>query len=444
MLAREGDEVRLSGPQGGDYVRLRAEWLRFKNHCVDADTELPTLAGVLDDARRLMEEGGRVVLLYMDLGSDGQFEVIHGWQAYDDVVRGFARALTSLRQDGLLGPSSVLAVMSVRSDKFLALLKRPEGDTLDPGSLGLGIRRALEDRLPRFLPPLFVAPYGFSQGHALVYRNPMVRAERQIHRALDEAMYMSLRQRGLDEGQRLRGLDEILRGDGIVTLAQPILDLANLEVVGHQVLSRGPAGSSLEDPERLFAFAERAGRLLELERLCRSRALRSVPSWAGRNTKIFLSTSVRALADPEVAGLGFIRDVDRQGLRHSDVVLEITERGPLEERPAYREALRSLKREGFCLAVDDMGAGYASLQSLVNLEPDYLKFAVSLVHHIDRSPIQRSLLETLVELSEKIGAKVIAEGIEAEAELTTLRDMGVPLGQGRYLAPPTLVPRESR
>jgi EAL domain-containing protein (putative c-di-GMP-specific phosphodiesterase class I) len=82
-----------------------------------------------------------------------------------------------------------------------------------------------------------------------------------------------------------------------------------------------------------------------------------------------------------------------------------------------------------------MGAGYASLQSIVDLEPDYLKFDIALVRHMDRSLIRRSLLETLVELSGKIGASVIAEGIEAASELATLREMDVPLGQGRFLAP---------
>src|SRR5262249_39633023 len=100
---------------------------------------------------------------------------------------------------------------------------------------------------------------------------------------------------------------------------------------------------------------------------------------------------------------------------------------------------KDLKREGFRIAIDDMGAGYSSLQSLVEVEPDYLKFDISLVRQIDRSLIKRSLLETLVDLSGRIGAQVVAEGIEEEAELMTLRDMGVPLGQGRYLAPPVPV-----
>jgi EAL domain-containing protein (putative c-di-GMP-specific phosphodiesterase class I) len=132
--------------------------------------------------------------------------------------------------------------------------------------------------------------------------------------------------------------------------------------------------------------------------------------------------------------------VDAEGLRHSQVVLEITERVAVEERQLYRDTLRALKDAGFGIAIDDMGAGYSSLQSIVELEPDYLKFDISLVRNIDRNLIKRSLLETLVDLSEKIGARVIAEGIEARSELDTLREMGVRLGQGPYLAPPAPVP----
>ena len=101
----------------------------------------------------------------------------------------------------------------------------------------------------------------------------------------------------------------------------------------------------------------------------------------------------------------------------------------LDEEDAY----------GIRIAIDDMGAGYSSLQAVVELEPDYLKFDISLVRNIDRSLIKRSLLETLVEISRKLGARVVAEGIEARSEFTTLRDFGVTLGQGHYLAPPAPV-----
>ena len=66
-------------PGETDYFRLRAEWLRFKNHVFDANTELPTLAAVLDDVRRLMEERGVVGLVFLDVGSDGEAEPLQGW-----------------------------------------------------------------------------------------------------------------------------------------------------------------------------------------------------------------------------------------------------------------------------------------------------------------------------------------------------------------------------
>jgi len=198
-------------------------------------------------------------------------------------------------------------------------------------------------------------------------------------------------------------------------------------------------GSPFEEAERLFAVAERTGRLIDVERLSRARALGSARRHLAVGAKLFLNTSARALSDPEVAGAGFRRRVEASGLRPDEVVLEISERVPKEERQAYEQALRDVKSHGFGIAIDDMGAGYSSLQALVTLEPDYLKFDIALVRGIDRSSIKRSLLETVVDLSTRIGAQVVAEGIEAEAELLTLRDMGVPLGQGRFLAAPVEV-----
>ena len=434
---------RPAPPQEADYFRLRAEWLRFKGHVLDANTGLPTLSAVLDDVRRLMEERGTLALLYIDLGGEGQLEALHGWQAYDEVVRGFARALLSLKTEGVLGARDVVAVMGVRSDKFLVFMR--SGEATDAGSMDTRVKRLrekLEEALPGSVPEALRPHLDFHEGYAVMYRDPMLRAERSIHRALDEAMFMSLRHRTREEDRRAQGLDQMIGRRGVVTLYQPIMDLNTLEVLGHEVFSRGPAGGPFEDAEHLFALAERTGRLLDLERLCREQALSSVSRHLKPGAKLFLNTSARALGDPAVAGAEFVRQAEQHGLDRHDIVLEITERMAVEEREPYRELLRHLKREGFGIAIDDMGAGYSSLQALVDVEPDYLKFDISLVRQIDRNVIKRSLLETLVDLSAKIGARVIAEGIEIEPELNTLREMGVPLGQGRYLAPPVILPAE--
>jgi EAL domain-containing protein (putative c-di-GMP-specific phosphodiesterase class I)/GGDEF domain-containing protein len=425
-----------------EYFRLRAEWLRFKNHVIDSNTGLPTLAAVLDDVRRLMEERGTLALVYIDLGADGHVEPVHGWQAFDELLRGFARTLVSLREAGHLGSRDIVAAMSVRSDKFLVFVRGGDASSVDAAALEARTRRLRErivEALPAHLPPGVELPVTFDMGQALMYRDPMLRAERSIHRALDEAMFMALRQRTRDEDRRAHGLDAILAAGQIHTLYQPILDLRTRQVVGHEIFTHGPAGTPFEEAERLFAVAERTGRLLELERLSRAQALSSASMHLPPGTKLFLNTSARALSDSDVAGPGFVRLVDASGLRHEEVVLEITERVPKEERQPYEQVLRDLKEQGFGIAIDDMGAGYSSLSALVTIEPDYLKFDIALVRGIDRSSIKRSLLETVVDLSGRIGAKVVAEGIEVEAELTTLRDMGVPLGQGRFLAAPVEV-----
>jgi EAL domain-containing protein (putative c-di-GMP-specific phosphodiesterase class I) len=431
--------VTPPSPPEGDFQRLRAEWLRFRNHVIDEATELPTLAAVLDDARRLIEERGTVGVVYLDVDGDAEAEPLAGWEAYDDFLTAVGKALLGLRAEGVLGPRDIVAAMGVRGDKYVLFVRGQEVGPFEPATLEARARR-IRERLEQAVTLPGAARPAFHEGHALMYRDPMLRAERAIHRALDEAMFASLRQRTREEDRRMHALDEVIAGDQIITLFQPIVDLRTRKVLGHEVFSRGPAGGPFEEAERLFALAERTGRLIDLERICRRRALASATRHLTPGAKLFLNTSAGALRDDEVAGEEFVRQVEAHGLRNEDVVLEITERLAPEERQPYQRVLRGLKEKGFGLAIDDMGAGYSSLQALVEVEPDYLKFDIALVRNIDRNLIKRSLLETLVDLSEKIGARVIAEGIEAESELDVLLDLGVGLGQGRYFTAPELVP----
>jgi len=433
----------LSSASRQDYFRLRAEWLRFKSHIFDAETELPTFAAALDDVRRVLEEQGTLGVVYVDPGGAGHAEPLHGWQVHDALVRGAAAALRLLHSDGSLAATDLVSTLGVRSDKFAVFLTASADLPLDDTALGAkagSIRDRIAAALSEAAPSVVATSLVPDVGHALIRHDPLLRGERAVQRALDEAMLSSSRLRSAEERARVRDLDALIAAGDIVTLYQPILDLRDRRMLGHEVFTRGPSGSSFEDPEQLFGVAARAGRLVEVERLCRIRALDSSRHHLPAGSKLFLNTSAQALDDPDVAGAGFVRRVDAQGLDHRDVVLEITERVTPDQRQRSRAVLAELKRAGFRVAIDDMGAGYSSLQAIVELEPDYMKFDVSLVRHIDRSLIKRSLLEALVELSQKVGAEVIAEGIEDESELLTLRELGVRLGQGRFLASPALVP----
>jgi EAL domain-containing protein (putative c-di-GMP-specific phosphodiesterase class I) len=118
------------------------------------------------------------------------------------------------------------------------------------------------------------------------------------------------------------------------------------------------------------------------------------------------------------------------GLSPAEVVVEVTERLAVTHHEGFETGLAALKERGYRVAVDDMGAGYASLQTLAAIEPDFLKFDTRLVRDIDKSSIKRSLLESLRALADKIRARVIAEGVEREEERDTLARLGIEFGQG--------------
>ncbi len=224
---------------------------------------------------------------------------------------------------------------------------------------------------------------------------------------------------------------------------QPIVDLESGSIYGLEALSQPPDGSPFESPDMLFSFAEEADRILELDRLCRQEAMRrSValvgPAGAVPGTKLFLNCSAYVFEDRSL--LQDLRDgIADYGLEHGTLVLEITERVAITEWQTFRDALKSLREAGVLVAIDDdMGSGYSSLRAVAEVEPDYLKFDLSLVNDIHLSAIKRELLATLVTLARKIGARPIAEGIEKREELATVRQMGIEYGQGYFFARPVI------
>ena len=143
----------------------------------------------------------------------------------------------------------------------------------------------------------------FHSGHALVHRDPMRRAESAIHRALDEAMLQSQKRRSRELDRRERELDELIAGQRVRTLYQPILDLRSLDVLGHEVFSHAASDGSFSDAETLFGLAERSGRILEFERLCRGLALASASRHLPAGRKLFLNAH---LPQPRLVVIGAV------------------------------------------------------------------------------------------------------------------------------------------
>jgi EAL domain-containing protein (putative c-di-GMP-specific phosphodiesterase class I) len=116
-------------------------------------------------------------------------------------------------------------------------------------------------------------------------------------------------------------------------------------------------------------------------------------------------------------------------------VLEITEQSPVEDYDAVHEAVRSLGPD-VRLAVDDAGAGFASLRHIIELRPQFVKLDMALVRGIDRDPARQALVAGMVYYAGATGCALIAEGVETEGERRTLRRLGVSFGQGYLLGKP--------
>lgn len=421
-----------------DYFVLRAEWLKYKSNLYDKNTNLPTLPILVDDARKMVEEHGAIGLFLIDLGKQKNFESTYGWQLYDEVIKEFSLILEDCKNE-ILNEKDLIALSHIRGDEFILFLHPPAGRNSWTESeleiLNEKLRNSIKKKMDRFNGQRWHANLAFHTGYATILRDPSSRIERLIQRAIVRAKEVSGQE---VENEMIRhhiALQRIISQNAILTYFQPIVYLQNLDILGYEALSRGPSDSGFEGTELLFAFAESTNMLLELERLCRKNALKTARS-LHLDRKLFLNSSAKALQDIDFTPRHLSEFVQELGLPPDSITLEITERVAIQEWDSFKKVLRQFRDHGFKVAIDDMGAGYSSLQAIAELQPDYLKFDISLVRNIHESLIKIGLLETLVSLSSKINARVIAEGIEEREEYETLRSLGVQLGQGYYFAQP--------
>lgn len=234
-------------------------------------------------------------------------------------------------------------------------------------------------------------------------------------------------------------LDDILRDDRLHAVFQPIAGSAELDIVGYEGLIRGPAGSALETPAALFAAARAAGREADLERAC----LRTVGARfaaLGLPGKLFANASAATLLAPGRARCALARELAGLAIPGGRVAIELTEEQAVGDYGRLRRIARRLGRHGFTLAIDDLGAGYASLRLWLELRPAWVKIDMVFVRDIDRDPVKRAFLAAIRDIAHACGTRVIAEGIETAAELAAVRAIGIDYVQGYYLARPSCVP----
>jgi EAL domain-containing protein (putative c-di-GMP-specific phosphodiesterase class I)/ActR/RegA family two-component response regulator len=234
-----------------------------------------------------------------------------------------------------------------------------------------------------------------------------------------------------DVSAALRRVRAVIETRAIECVYQPILELHTLTRVGYEALARFKP-EPVRGPLEWFEDANAVGLGLELELTALRVALETV-STAGSSVLdtefLAVNASPATVCSPEFAECFTDVRLDR-------VVVEVTEHAAIEDYRAFHRAFDPLRSAGARLAIDDAGAGYASLRHILQLKPDFIKLDLSLTRAIHADEPRRAMAAALVAFAEQTGSLVIAEGIETEDELDALRALGAGHGQGYHLGRP--------
>ncbi|HUV57731.1 MAG TPA: EAL domain-containing protein [Acidimicrobiales bacterium] len=235
-------------------------------------------------------------------------------------------------------------------------------------------------------------------------------------------------QRLAEETERIATMIE--RRD-ITVVFQPIVNLESRSTIGYEALSRF-SGEPPRPPDRWFAEANSVGLGRQLELLAVDEAIRALDR-IPRDRFLSVNLSPELLANGDFEEFMHDRDGDR-------LVVEFTEHVRIDDYAPLVDSMKRLRRRGLRFAVDDAGAGFASLQHILKLRPEIIKLDIALTRGIDSDPARRALASSLVFFANETDARIISEGIETDDEQSTLHGIGVHLGQGFLLGRPGPLP----
>lgn len=262
---------------------------------------------------------------------------------------------------------------------------------------------------------------GSALGHALKH-DRLARGEQP---ATDAEQGMG-RRRG-DWEPRIRSL---LANRRIRTVFQPVVRLGDRAVTGYEALSRFPAGAGTPDVWFSMAGEVGLGIALEIEALRSALGhLAAIPE----PLRLSINLSPETLMAPVLEDA--LRPYDK-----SRLILEITEHSTVADYEAMGERILALQHQGLEIAIDDAGAGFASLRHILQLMPDVIKLDISLTRRIDHDVRRQALVSAILSFADRTAARVVVEGVETAGELDALVALGVEFGQGYYLGRPGPLP----
>lgn len=274
----------------------------------------------------------------------------------------------------------------------------------------------------------------FQIGYMIVEKDILF-VEDAIQRAYQQAAAVADRRLQSKYNDLIYEVRKILNQKKIRLFAQPIIDVSSRQIQAYEMLTRGPIHTSFENPMYLFTVARQTNMLYELELLVLEKVFNQITE-IGCKHLVFIN-----LTPITIGNLQLVHDITKllnkySWLNPKQIIFEVTERESIDDIKHIFTNIRLLREKGFRFAVDDTGAGYASLHTISKIMPDIIKIDRSVIQNIDSNKVKESMLKGLLLIAKQTGSLVVAEGIETKEEAFVLLQNKVDLAQGYYYARP--------
>ena len=400
---------------------------------------LPALGEALSEITAHFTLEGALGVLLIDASRLGVIERQYGGEALQRSMEDLAALLQEIVGEHL-GINDLVVTGEPGRNEILLLLFREASEIEFYKNEIPALKRRLSDGLTRrgvrVGYPYLKQPPPLRIGTGAALRNPTIGADSQVSAALREARDEADLDSRLAARRRRKQIFEVVLEGRVYSVYEPIVDVETRTVFGYEALARGPQGSELHSPLAMFAAAREQDLIFQLDCLCRQTGLAGARDLPG-GAKLFLNVRPTTIHDPNFRAEALCATLETCKLSPSDVVFEISEQESIGNFDIFREVRDYYRKLGFQIALDDTGAGYASLEAVMELSPDFIKVDRAFVHGIDEDPARQELLRALRSVAEHINARIIGEGLDTLEELETLGRLGIPFGQGWLFGKPT-------
>jgi diguanylate cyclase (GGDEF)-like protein/PAS domain S-box-containing protein len=443
----------ITDPEGGishfiavhEDVTARTEAERRARFLARHDplTELPNRRAFSEHLTHALTqpEGGTISILFIDLDNFKTINDTLGHQVGDTVLQ-----LATQRISAILPDQAMLARLG--GDEFAVMLNHAVNSAQ--------VQRIVEQALHVLSMPLQLQDtrFALSASIGITSGTPGAESAETLLRQADLAMYKAkqdgrntfsffdekmdyVMHRHVALAQGLR--DALERNQGLMICYQPIIDSATLQPGSVEILMRwqNDAGEWIS-PAEFIPVAEEGGLILELGRWQLQTLFARILCWQDTPLaalRVSINISAVQLARDNIAEY-LVTQLHRSGLKAHQLIVEVTETALMTRSPLVQENLSYFKQSGIGISIDDFGTGYSSLSYIRELDASFIKIDRSFIIGIGHNQRDEGIILATLALARNLGIKVVAEGVETEAQVAFLREAGVDYLQGYYFARP--------